>query len=634
MIQNENRMNSNQKKKDKIRERYKGVNPEELEIQPARRQTDVFDDDVFKRVAVYARVSTDDPRQTSSYELQKNYYMDMVGRHPNWELVDIYPDEGISGTSLKKRDAFNRMIADCRAGKIDLIVTKSVSRFARNIVDCISIVRQLAALNPPVEVFFETEHINTLNDKTEMSLAFTATLAQEESHTKSSIMNQSIEMRFSHGIFLTPVLLGFDHDEEGNLIINEEEAKTVRLIFFMYLYGYTCTQISQTLTDLGRTTKKGNTVWHPASILQTLKNERYCGDIVARKTYTPSYLDHKSRINRGERTMVRRTNHHPAIISRDDYIAVQRLISNAKYGNKGILPELQVVKEGALRGFVSINPRWGAFSADDYYDASSSAFSDGVPFYSGANEIEVQGGQFDLRGFEIARSQFFNTAHKLSITCTNKSVVFSTECIRKFSDTQYVELLVHPSEHLLAVRPSKKEVRNAVKWSMISESGKVSPREVRGTAFMKTLYGVFGWNDECRYRVRGIKREKDNATILIFDMRETEVFIPTDVLEPEVGDMPDSVDFVDGASSLALSSRRNVIAYPSAWGDTFGSCFYTHAQAREIIALENSEEWRALEEATPYLDKPELDVTTPDQAARNIHELITTLKQEADEKDV
>ena len=634
MIQNEKRMTTNQSRKDRIRERYKGVNPEELEILPARRQTDVFDDDVFKRVAVYARVSTDDPRQTSSYELQKNYYTDMVGRHPNWELVDIYPDEGISGTSLKKRDAFNRMIADCRAGKIDLIVTKSVSRFARNIVDCISIVRQLAALNPPVEVFFETEHINTLNDKTEMSLAFTATLAQEESHTKSSIMNQSIEMRFSHGIFLTPVLLGFDHDEDGNLIINEEEAQTVRLIFFMYLYGYTCTQIAQTLTELGRTTKKGNTAWHPASILQTLKNERYCGDLVARKTYTPSYLDHKSRVNRGERTMVRRKDHHPAIITRDDYIAVQRLISNAKYGNKGILPELQVVKEGALRGFVSINPRWGAFSADDYYDASASAFGDGVPFYTGSTEVEVQGGQFDLRGFEIARSQFFNTAHKLSITCTNKSVMFSTECIRKFPDTQYVELLVHPSEHLLAVRPSKKEVRNAVKWSMLSEGGKLSPREVRGTAFMKTLYGVFGWNDDCRYRVRGIKRERDNASIIIFDMRETEVFIPTNVFEPEVGDMQESVDFVDGASTLALSSRRNVIAYPSAWADTFGSCVYSHAQAREIIALENSEEWRALEEAKPYLDKPELDVTPPEQAARNIHELITKLKQEAEDGDV
>lgn len=634
MIQNENRLGNNQSKKDRIRERYKGVDPRELEILPARRQTDIFDDDVHKRVAVYARVSTDDPRQTSSYELQKNYYTDMVDRHSNWELVDIYPDEGISGTSLKKRDAFNRMIADCRAGKIDLIVTKSVSRFARNIVDCISIVRQLSALDPPVEVFFETEHINTLNDKTEMSLAFTATLAQEESHTKSSIMNQSIEMRFSHGIFLTPVLLGFDHDEDGNLIINEEEAKTVRLIFFMYLYGYTCTQIAETLTDLGRFTKKGNNVWHPTSILQTLKNERYCGDIVARKTYTPSYLDHKSRINRGERTMVRRTNHHPAIISRDDFIAVQRLISNAKYGNKGILPELQVVKDGALRGFVSINPRWGAFSADDYFDASASVFGDGVPFYTEATEAEAQRGDFDLRGFEIARSQFFNTARRLCITCDGNIIKFSTDCVRKFPKTQYVELLVHPSEHLLAVRPSTKENRNSVRWSSLGENGSLYPRDVRGTAFLKTIFGIFGWNEGCRYRVRGIKREKDNTSILIFDMRETEVFIPTDVLEPEVGDMSGSVDFVDGVGSLALSSRRNVIAYPSAWADTFGSCFYSHAQAREILALEASEEWRVLEEAKPYLDTPELNVTPPEQAAKNIHELITTLKQEGSDGNV
>ena len=353
MNEKEKNITSIQAKKAKIRERYKGVDPDQLEIIPARRQTDVFDDEIYKRVAVYARVSTDDPRQTSSYELQKNYYTDMVSRHSNWDLVDIYADEGISGTSLKKRDSFNRMIADCKAGKIDLIVTKSVSRFARNIVDCISIVRMLSAMTPPVEVFFETEHINTLNDKTEMSLAFTATLAQEESHTKSTIMNASIEMRFSHGIFLTPPLLGYDRDEEGNLVINEDEAQTVRLIFFMYLYGYTCTQIAATLTQLGRTTKKGNTNWSAASILGVLKNERHCGDLVSRKTYTPSYLDHKSRKNRGERTQVRSRDHHEAIISRDDFIAVQRLISNAKYGNKGILPQLNVMKEGALRGFVN-----------------------------------------------------------------------------------------------------------------------------------------------------------------------------------------------------------------------------------------------------------------------------------------
>jgi len=633
MNENEKNMTSIQARKARIRERYKGVDPDRLEIIPAKRQTDVFDDEIYKRVAVYARVSTDDPRQTSSYELQKNYYTDMVSRHPNWDLVDIYADEGISGTSLKKRDSFNRMITDCKAGKIDLIVTKSVSRFARNIVDCISIVRMLSAMNPPVEVFFETEHINTLNDKTEMSLAFTATLAQEESHTKSTIMNASIEMRFSHGIFLTPPLLGYDRNEEGNLVINEEEAQTVRLIFFMYLYGYTCTQIANTLSQLGRRTKKGNTSWNPQSILGILKNERHCGDLVSRKTYTPSYLDHKSRKNRGERTQVKTKDHHEAIISRDDFIAVQRLISNAKYGNKGILPQLNVVKDGALRGFVSINPRWGAFTAEDYFEASASAFQHDEPIICEIQEIEVQEGQFDLRGFEIARSQFFNTAQRLSVTLTDHSLMFSTECVRKFAKNPYVELLVHPSEHLLAVRPCKKDTRNAVRWSTLSEFGVAHPREVRGTAFGKTLYSIFGWTAACKYRVRGVYRQKDKEQLLIFDMRETEVFVPTAVLEPEVSEMSECVDFVDGVRASSLEERRNVIAYPTAWAGNFGTNFYRHAQARELAALEAEEAWKSTEEAQPYTDKADIKVTTPDMVAQNIKEIISGMKQEVGEID-
>ena len=178
--------------------------------------------------------------QTSSYELQKNHFTDLVNRNPNWKLVDIYADEGISGISLKHRDSFLRMIKDCEDGKIDLIVTKSVSRFARNLLDCVGQIRKLSAMTPPVGVFFETENINTLNSQSELSIALISTMAQEESHTKSEIMNASIEMRFRKGIFLTPVPLGYDHDEDGNLVINEEEAKTVRLIFFMYLYGYSC----------------------------------------------------------------------------------------------------------------------------------------------------------------------------------------------------------------------------------------------------------------------------------------------------------------------------------------------------------------------------------------------------------
>lgn len=146
--------------KDKVRRRiHTKIDPERYEFFPAKKQIDYYDNDVSQRVAVYARVSTGDIRQTTSYELQKKYYEDFVVRHPNWTLVKLYADEGISGTSLAHRDEFNRMIADCRAGKIDMIITKSVSRFARNVVDCISTVRMLGELPHPVGVFFESECI-------------------------------------------------------------------------------------------------------------------------------------------------------------------------------------------------------------------------------------------------------------------------------------------------------------------------------------------------------------------------------------------------------------------------------------------------------------------------------------------
>lgn len=171
MIENDVKMKEIDSQKEKIRARYKGVSFEELDVIPALPQHNLFDESIEKRVAVYARVSTDDPRQTTSYELQKNHYQDIICRHPGWNLVDIYADEGISGTSLQHRSAFIRMIKDCHEGKIDLIVTKSVARFARNILDCIGHVRQLATLKPSIGVFFETENIYTLNTNSEMLVA-------------------------------------------------------------------------------------------------------------------------------------------------------------------------------------------------------------------------------------------------------------------------------------------------------------------------------------------------------------------------------------------------------------------------------------------------------------------------------
>ncbi len=220
MIEQETHVNSVAERKAKIRERYKGINRERLEVIPAVQKVNIFEEDVEQRVAVYVRVSTDDPNQTSSFELQKNHYSDVIDRHPGWKLVRIYADEGISGTSLAHRDQFIQMLKDCEAGEIDIIVTKSVSRFARNVLDCIGQVRKLAALPHPVGVFFETEGIYTLGKNSEMILTILSSTAQEESHIKSEIMNASIEMRFSRGIFLTPVLLGYDLDDDGHLIIN------------------------------------------------------------------------------------------------------------------------------------------------------------------------------------------------------------------------------------------------------------------------------------------------------------------------------------------------------------------------------------------------------------------------------
>ena len=615
---------SKEQQKEKIRERYKGVDPDVLEVIPAKKKPDFYDD-VPRRVAVYVRVSTDNINQTSSYELQKNYYEDLVRRHENWTLVKIYADEGISGTSLKKRDDFVRMIHDCKEGKIDLIITKSVSRFARNIVDCIGITRELGSLKPPVGVFFETEHIFTLKDDAEMGLSFLATIAQEESHVKSNIMNASLEMRFSHGIVLTPVLLGYDHDENGELVINEEEAKTVRLIFFMYLYGYTCQQIAETLTSLECETKKGNTTWSPASVLQQLRNERHCGDVLTRKTFTPSYLNHKSKKNEGERTQHRWRNHHEAIISMDDFIAVQHLINNAKYGNKGILPELQVVHEGALKGFVSVNPRWAGFRDVDYEVASESVYSNEEFNSPEPKQIEVKSGDFDLRGFEIARSQFFDSIEKICVTFSIKSVKFSKACLQKLGNVQFIEMLVHPAEHLVAVRPAAKDDRNAIRWGKSDEKDGCEPRIITGVAFLRTVYSLFGWEEKYRYRIQGVRRHKNMESVILFDMKETEVFMPRETLL--AGSVDEGRELLDkDVRPVVPNTRSSIRAYPSAWADNFGSNYYRHAQARELSTIDIDGAWQITEKAKPF-SNTELNITPPEELAKGIRRIIEEKKQ-------
>jgi DNA invertase Pin-like site-specific DNA recombinase len=615
MQDNEKNLDNDQVKK-KIRERYKGVSEDVLDVIPAVPQEDFYRSENHKRVAVYARVSTDDPNQTSSYELQKNHYEDLVNRRTNWELVDIYADEGISGTSLQHRDNFLRMIDDCRLGKIDLIVTKSVSRFARNIIDCIGYVRQLKAEEPPIGVFFETENIYTLDENSEMSLSFIATLAQEESHTKSEIMNASVEMRFKRGIFLTPKLLGYDHDEDGNLVINEDEAKTVRLIFFSYLYGYSSQQIADALTDLERLTKRGNDVWSSGSVLQILSNERYCGDVLARKTFTPNYLNHKSKKNNHDRNQYRQKDHHEAIISREDFFAVQKLIRNAKYRNKGYFPEMPVVKTGYLKGYVVVHPKWAGFTVEDYYMASNSVYDGVKSVPSRRLEVKLEKGNIDLRGYELVRSQFMSPLGRISVSISPIKMVFSKSALIKLPNVKKIEILVSPIQKLIAIRKAESNSRYSLEWSKHTEKG-VQPKVISGAAFIPTLYKLFSWNTDVQYKINGAAYKFEDDTILIFCIDDATLYI-------DKNDFNDSdSDGVYVTEKATNRRRRRITAYPKEWADSFGEEYYRCKAKEDQITLDQKEKGLNAEQVTYSSD--EGNVTTPEKAANEIKEILEDL---------
>lgn len=590
MIDTETKQLKEQQKK-KVKKRYNvTVDPDNYRYIPAKKQVDYYDNEVNQRVAIYVRVSTDNVRQTTSFELQKKYYEEFVTRHPNWTLVKIYADEGISGTSLKNRKEFNTMIADCRAGKIDMIITKSVSRFARNVEDFIGTVRSLAELKPRVGVFFESESIFSLNDDSQMALTFQATMAEEESHIRSRSMEASLRMRLDHGIPLTPKLYGYTHDEDGELQINPEEAPTVKLMFFMYLYGYSTQQIADTLIEQERRSYFGKLCWSSSGVASVLRNERHCGDVLTRKTYTANYRTHAKYKNNGERPQSWYFNHHAGIISRDDFNAVQRMLDNAKYGNKSILPELRVIGSGLLKGFVTINPRWAGFKDEDYLMAAQSVYAaedilahklpqaDGLTF-------EVEAGDFDLRGFEITRSEFLTSYRFPTVTFDNKRIKFSAECIKKFGSQNYVELLVNPLERKFAVRPTDTSNRNGV---LISKScgGSLKSREISSAAFTDTVFSLFGWNTDCKYRMTGEFCESDGELAYIFNAEDSEAFFKPYMLPSK------DPDGDGGATVQPLTPcGKHVRAIPEQWAGTFGKEFYLHEQPLSVLACLTEADW-------------------------------------------
>ena len=543
-----------------------------------------LNDDRILRVAAYCRVSTDDIDQVISIELQKNNYRDMIKANPKWRYVGTYVDDGFSGTNTDHRPAFRLMMKDAMAGKIDMIITKSVSRFARNLLDCIGWVRKLKEHDPPIPVFFEQEHLNTLESTSNIILFVLAMVAEEESHMKSEAMLLSLEWRFSRGRFMTPALLGYDRvevpDGSGShkkvLVINENEAQTVRLMYYMLLNGSSITEIASTLTDLGRETGqrkmrgKPNTRWTEGSVYNILRNERYCGDVLARKTWTPNFHDHKSKRNNGKKNKYYQPGHHDAIVTRAQWNAAQRILNSHRFKHTGGYLPMAVIDHGALTGFISINRSWAGYDADEYYRVCSIAMGleegelemdlenehlpdggrriAGLTDDNGVQRIARQLSQVEqavkaqlegkptetqeekrripVEGFQVVSAGMFSHAYDPVIRFSKSQIAFNSTCISRLNRitptgdglslnrTLHVELLFNPVERMLAVRPCTEDNPNAICWS--TDNGR--SRVFCASPFCRILFSILDWDSDYTYRVPSIVRSKGNETILFFDL--------------------------------------------------------------------------------------------------------------------
>lgn len=299
-------------------ERKIQVIPPKINIHTAKKQE-------VKRihVAAYCRVSTAQEDQETSYEAQVAYFTKLITENPSWQLAGIYADDGISGTDMKKRDNFNAMMERClqKNGDIDLILTKSISRFARNTVDCLSCIRKLKERN--IAIYFEKEHINTLESTGELLITILSSQAQEESRNISENVKWGLKRKYEKGEMLVRRMFGYGKGTDGQLYIIPEEAEVVRLIYGKYLEGESLNGIARLLKEKGIKTIRGNTQWNVNSIRTILINEKYIGDAMAQKTFTTDYLTKARKENQGELQKYYVENAHEAIIPREVFYKVQ-----------------------------------------------------------------------------------------------------------------------------------------------------------------------------------------------------------------------------------------------------------------------------------------------------------------------
>lgn len=281
------------------------------------------------RVAAYCRISTKED-QANNYEVQKEYYTDKIMSNPAWTMAGVFADKGITGTSVKKREDFMRMIRQCRKGKIDMILAKSVSRFARNTVDTLSYTRELRSMGIPV--IFEEQNINSIYPESEFLITIHGAFAQSESEGISSRVKwgKHQAMRTGKANIQYKTLLGYEKGPDGEMVVNAEQAETVRKIYELYLSGQTLRNIKETLETGGFKNSAGTTEWTTSNLRTILSDEKYCGDVLLQKTFIQDCISKKVIKNTGQLPMYLIENHHEGIVSREKYNAVQAEMARRK----------------------------------------------------------------------------------------------------------------------------------------------------------------------------------------------------------------------------------------------------------------------------------------------------------------
>ena len=573
------------------------------------------------RVAAYCRVSTDSKEQETSFDSQVTYYTELINRNPDWELVDIYADPAISGTSRKNRKRFNEMLYHCLKGKIDMVITKSMSRFARNQLDSLAVIRMLNGLHPPVRVLFEDDHINSDDLSSEIIIIITSMLAEQESVKKSTSVKWGFERRKEQGHYLVPTqnLLGLDKTEAINkddreIFIVEDEADTVRVIFGMLLIGYTISEIAYTLTLAGAKTGKGNTFWNTGSVLGILKNERYAGDVRTNKTYRENVFHKQVLKNDGKKPYIYETDHHPAIVSHEVFEMAQKLIASHRYGYDAFVNctySLTVIDEGLLKGFIPINIHWAGSGLNEYL-ALASTVEQTKDLLKQSHRILY------FPGCEVLRRQDIGHARSMAMKITPSSIGINNAC-GEIIASDYIEILFNPVEKLIAIRPSEKELPGALRWKK-EKDGKEVTVSIGCTAFMTIVYQLMKWPKLWNTSILAVPYQRNGEGILIFDLTQPEInALPYEKPKPkkksESTDVFYSIEAMiaqqlellhnrqDGEvvleeeeESEEMPSPKREKIYPSEWADSFGPDSIVAAVSNRRLQFETLKEWNVMAE--------------------------------------